>query len=56
MRAVRNDESELWHLIGTRGCGAEPEGATVEGNWAEVRDRVDRDAGERCSRCNWPKR
>jgi len=56
MKAVRNEGSGMWHLIGTRGCGAEPDGETVEGNWAEVRDHVDRDEGSRCTRCRWPRR
>jgi len=55
MRAVRNERSGTWHLVGTRGCGAEPDGAVVAGSWAEVRDRVDRDAAERCGNCNWPR-
>lgn len=55
MEAIRNDQSGSWHLVGSRGCGAEPDGETVEGNWAKVRDRVDRDAGGLCSRCNWPR-
>jgi len=56
MRTVRNDESKTWHLVGSRGCGAGPDGERTEGNWAEVRDHFDRDAGDRCSRCNWPGR
>lgn len=28
----------------------------VAGAWAEIRGRVDRDAGDRCSGCNWPSR
>lgn len=56
MRAIQNEESLTWHLVGQRGCGAEPDGDIVGGNWAEVRDRVDRDAGDRCSRCNWPRK
>lgn len=55
MEAVRNADSATWHLIGTRGCGAKPDGETVEGTWAEVRDRVDRDSGTRCRNCNWPR-
>jgi len=34
MEAIRNEQSKVWHLVGQRGCRAEPEGATVEGNWA----------------------
>jgi len=56
MKAIRNEQSGTWHLVGSRGCGAEPDGETVEENWAEVRDRVDRDAGERCTNCRWPSR
>jgi len=56
MKTIRNEQSGTWHLIGARGCGTEPDGETVEGNWAEVRDRVGRDSGDRCSRCNWPGR
>lgn len=55
MEAVKNADSGTWHLVGTRGCGAEPDGDAVEGNWAEIRDRVDRDEGDRCQRCNWPR-
>lgn len=47
MEAVRNEESKAWHLIGSRGCGAEPDGKFVEGNWAEIRDRVDARVRER---------
>lgn len=54
MEAIRNNQSETWHLVGSRGCGTEPDSERGEGNWAEVRDRVGRDAGYRCSRCNWP--
>lgn len=55
VRAVRNDATGIWHLLGSRGCGAEPDGAVVEGSWAEVRDRVERDSGETCSNCRWPR-
>jgi hypothetical protein len=55
VKAVRNENTGTWHLIGARGCGADPGGTIVTGNWAEVRDRVDRDAGDRCGRCNWPR-
>ena len=54
MKAVRNDNSGTWHLLGRRGCGAGPNGKTVEGTWAKVRDTVDRDSGKRCGNCNWP--
>ncbi|MEF8776336.1 MAG: hypothetical protein V5A43_07515 [Haloarculaceae archaeon] len=54
MQAVKNKTSGVWHLIGSRGCGRDPAGETVEGTWAEIRDRVDRDAGDRCSTCRWP--
>lgn len=55
MEAVQNEQSGVWHLGGTRGCGERPEGDKVKGSWAEVRDRVDRDAGNRCEKCNWPR-
>jgi len=54
MKAVKNERSETWHLVGSRGCGADPDGDVVEGTWAEIRDRVERDAGSTCSRCRWP--
>jgi len=54
MKAVKNENSSTWHLIGDRGCGAEPEGETVGGSWAEIRDTVERDDGSRCTRCRWP--
>lgn len=54
MKAVKTERTGTWHLVGTRGCGAEPGGETVEGPWAEVRDRVDRSPGDRCQNCNWP--
>lgn len=58
MRAVRNDRTGIWHLLGSRGCGVDPSGdaygEVVEGSWAAVRDEVSRDAGEPCSRCRWP--
>lgn len=60
MEAVRNDRTGTWHLIGSRGCDVDPSGAAygdvVDGNWAEIRDRVDRDEGDRCRRCRWPPR
>lgn len=55
MRAVKNAQSGTWHLLGTRGCGAEPDGESVEGNWAVIRDRVERDEGGRCENCRWPR-
>lgn len=55
MQAVRNAQTGTWHLVGSRGCGAEPDGERVEGNWAEIRDHVDRDGGGRCSNCRWPR-
>jgi len=55
MRAAQTDTSGVWHLLGARGCGADPDGEAVEGTWAEIRDRVDRDAGERCGNCSWPR-
>lgn len=60
MEAVRNERSGVWHLLGSRGCGVDPAGdpygEIVSGSWAEIRDRVDRDPGERCGRCRWPPR
>lgn len=60
MEAVRNERTGMWHLIGARGCGVDPAGdaygGVVDGTWAEIRDTVDRDPGERCSRCRWPPR
>lgn len=55
MRARQNANTGTWHLVGARGCGAEPTGDVVEGNWAEIRDRVDRDPGDRCGNCRWPR-
>jgi hypothetical protein len=52
--AVRNNDTDTWHLLGVRGCGASPDGQRVEASWAKIRDRVDRDAADRCSNCNWP--
>lgn len=54
MKVIHNEQTDTWHLLGTRGCGAEPDGETVEGTWAAIRDRVDRDTGDRCRNCNWP--
>ncbi|WP_164471529.1 hypothetical protein [Halosimplex salinum] len=54
MEAVHNEETGTWHLIGVRGCGAEPDGDTVDGTWAEIRDRVERDSDDPCENCNWP--
>jgi hypothetical protein len=55
MIAVRNEETGTWHLLGARGCGADPDGERVDAGWPKVRDRVDRNAGTRCSNCNWPR-
>ena len=55
MEAVQNEGTGTWHLLGARGCGAVPSGERIEGTWAEIRDRVDRDAGDRCGNCNWPR-
>lgn len=55
MEAIRNEDSNTWHLVGVRGCGATPDGESVEGTWAVIRDTVDRDEGTRCQRCNWPR-
>lgn len=54
MKAVLNERSDTWHLLGSRGCGADPDGSVIEGSWAEVRDEVYRDTGKRCSHCRWP--
>jgi hypothetical protein len=54
MRAARTPSSATWHLLGDRGCGASPDGEAIEGSWAAVRDRVDRDEGSRCANCRWP--
>lgn len=54
MEAVQNEQTETWHLLGTRGCGAQPEGDRIEGTWAEIRSRVTRDTGTRCQNCQWP--
>lgn len=60
MEAVRNTETEVWHLLGSRGCGVDAGGDAygdvVDGSWAVIRDTVDRDAGTRCRRCRWPPR
>jgi hypothetical protein len=56
MNAAKNETSGTWHLLGNRGCGAAPDGDCVGGNWATVRDVVDRDDGERCQNCSWPPR
>ena len=60
MQAVRNDRTGVWHLLGSRGCGIDPTGdaygEVLEGNWAEIRDTVDRDDAARCRRCRWPPR
>lgn len=60
MDAVRNAETDTWHLLGSRGCGVDPEGDSydpiLEGSWAEIRDTVDRSSGSRCRRCRWPPR
>lgn len=54
MEAIKNERTDTWHLVGTRGCGADTEGESMEGPWAEIRSRVDRDTGTRCRNCNWP--
>jgi hypothetical protein len=54
MKAVFNDESEKWHLLGARGCGARPDGETIDASWSKIRDRVERDTGSRCKNCDWP--
>ncbi|MDX1746687.1 MAG: hypothetical protein R3324_12170 [Halobacteriales archaeon] len=59
MDAVRNDRTETWHLLGSRGCGIDPDGDAYadifHGTWAEVRDEVARDTGSRCRNCRWPR-
>lgn len=54
MRAARNETTETWHLLGARGCGAEPAGERIEGSWAEIRDRVERGVATPCGNCRWP--
>ena len=54
MQAVKTETTGIWNLVGPRGCGAAPDGESVEDTWAMIRDRVDRDPGKRCSNCNWP--
>lgn len=54
MHAAQTASSDTWHLIGSRGCGADPYGATIEGTWETLRDHIDRSDGDRCRRCNWP--
>jgi hypothetical protein len=55
MQASRNERTATWHLIGARGCGADPDGDTISGTWAEIRDVVVRSEATRCHNCNWPK-
>lgn len=54
MKAAYNEDSEKWHLLGVRGCGASPDGETVDATWSKIRDRVERDTGARCKNCDWP--
>jgi hypothetical protein len=54
MKAVRNEASDTWHLLGARGCGASPDGQVLDARWSEIRDRVERDTGTKCGNCNWP--
>lgn len=54
MKAVLNEETGTWHLLGARGCGVTPDGDTVDATWSKIRDRVERDTGNRCGNCNWP--
>lgn len=54
MEAVKSEQSDIWHLCGARGCGADPNGEGISGNWAVIRDHVSRDTGTRCGNCNWP--
>jgi len=54
MKAVLNEESGTWHLLGARGCGATPDGEVVDARWSEIRDRVERGTGSTCSNCHWP--
>jgi len=30
MKAVRNDETGTWHLLGARGCGQKPDGERLD--------------------------
>jgi hypothetical protein len=55
MQVAKNEATGIWHLIGTRGCGADPDGDPFEDTWAMIRDRVDRDSDDKCSNCNWPR-
>lgn len=55
MDAIRNEKTETWHLLGARGCGAEPDGEAVTGTWAAVRDRVERSGAAQCQNCHWPR-
>lgn len=58
MEAVENERTDVWHLIGSRSCGVDPDGAAfgpvLEGSWAVIRDEVDRSTSTRCQRCRWP--
>lgn len=58
VKAVLNEASGTWHLLGARGCGIEPTGdtygAVVDGSWAVIRDHVDRSDVDRCRNCRWP--
>lgn len=49
-RAVQNEKAGTYHLVGTRGCGAEPDGESVQWSWAVVRDTDESDHGDRCSK------
>jgi hypothetical protein len=55
MEAVKNRDTETWHLRGARGCGAEPDGQRLTGTWAKIRDEVARSGASRCQNCNWPR-
>ena len=60
MEAVRNERTDVWHLLGSRGCGVDPAGEAygdvLESSWAVVRDTVYRDeSATRCANCRWPR-
>ena len=55
MEASHNEATATWHLLGVRGCGADPDGELVAGNWAEIRDHVERSDGTRGANCHWPR-
>ena len=54
MLAFRDEETRTWHLVGSRGCGARPDGEAIDDVWQEIRDQIEMDTGTRCEECNWP--